>query len=238
MRARALLPLACALGLACVPALSGCGRPDAPPEGRPDVPASGALNAVVLDALRAYPTDGTHRFHWPKGDPWRGTTRTLTYAGEVLCAGDPEGRCYCSGLTFEVFLEAWLTWARSHGLPERVAGLDLAGLKAFQSRWYGTDGDRQTLRTALKTSGLGHDVKDWETARPGDFVQLWRHDGSGHCAVFLAWERDAHSAISGLSYWSTQKATNGIGERTERFGDVGRAVKRDETYVVRVGRAP
>src|SRR5262245_11386836 len=92
------------------------------------VPARGALNPLVLEVARAYPTDGTHAYWWPRGDPWRGTTRTLTYGGEVLCEGDPQGRCYCSGLTFEVFLEAWLRWARANGRPERVKDLDLAGM--------------------------------------------------------------------------------------------------------------
>ena len=203
---------------------------------RPSVPPSGALNAHVLEVLRAYPTDGTHGYWWPKDDPWRGTTRTLTYGGEVLCAGDAQGRCYCSGLTFEVFLAAWMRWARETGNPARVGDLDPAGMKAFQDRWYGTTGDRKTLRTALVEGGLGTDVADWTSARPGDFVQLWRHDGSGHCAVFLAWERDAAGAITGLRYWSTQKSTRGIGERSESFGAEGRSVKRDELYLVRVGR--
>ncbi len=226
-----------ALLLALASAAAGCGGPRAQEAGD-DLPRSGTLNARVLEVLAEYPTDGRHRYHWPRGDPWRGTTRTLTYAGEVLCAGDPEGRCYCSGLTFEVFLEAWLRWARAAGRPERVAGLSLAGLRAFQSRWYGDDGDRRTLRTALVEAGLGHDVTPWSAAEPGDFVQLWRHDGSGHCAVFLAWERDAAGGLTGLRYWSTQKSTDGIGSRTERFGPDGRSVKRDELHLVRVGRPP
>lgn len=201
------------------------------------MPARGALNAFVLEAARAYPTDGRHGYWWPKGDPWRGTTKTLLYAGEPLCEGDAEGRCYCSGLTFEVFLAAWFRWAREHRHPERVADFDLAGMRRFQDQWYGNDGDRRTLRTALVANGLGVDVAHAD-AEPGDFVQLWRHDGSGHCAVFLRWERDAAGGITGIRYWSTQKSTNGIGERSEAFGTDGRAVKRDETWIVRVGQGP
>lgn len=200
------------------------------------VPALGELNPFVLEALRAYPTDGRHAYWWPRGDPWRGTTRTLTYEGETLCAGDPEGRCYCSGLTFEVFLDAWMAWARARGRPPRVGNLDLAGLARFQDQWYGASGDRKTLRTALLEHGLGVEIADLEAARPGDFVQLWRHDGSGHSAVFLAWLRDATGAISGLTYWSTQASTRGIGQRSESLGAEGHALKRDELYVVRAGR--
>ena len=84
------------------------------------MPALGELNPLVLEAARAYPTDGTHAYWWPKGDPWRGTTRTLTYGGESPVRRRRAGRCYCSGLTFEVFLEAWLRWTRANGVPERV----------------------------------------------------------------------------------------------------------------------
>jgi hypothetical protein len=218
--------LAIALGFA------GCGERDAATAA--SVPKAGELNSFVLERVRAYPTDGTHGYWWPKGDPWRGTTKTLTYAGEVLCEGDAQGRCYCSGLTFEVFLDAWFAWARAHGLPERIADLDLAGMKRFQDQWYGTSGDRKTLRTALVENGLGQDVQHAD-AEPGDFVQFWRHDRSGHCAVFLAWERDAAGAVTGLHYWSAQKSTSGIGERAESFGPDGRRVLRDETWIVRPG---
>src|SRR5690606_3229347 len=68
------------------------------------LPASGELNAHVLTALRAYPTDGTHRYHWPKSGSWKGNTKDLEYAGTVFERGDPEQRAYCCGLTFEVFL--------------------------------------------------------------------------------------------------------------------------------------
>lgn len=220
---------AVAAALVLAASFAGCGERAAA------VPKAGELNPLVLELARAYPTDGTHGYWWPKGDAWRGTTQTLTYAGEVLCQGDAQGRCYCSGLTFEVFLAAWLRWARAHGQPERVADLDLVGMKRFQDQWYGASGDRKTLRTALVENGLGRDVPHAE-AKPGDFVQLWRHDGSGHCAVFLAWERDAAGAVTGLHYWSTQKSTNGIGERTELFGTDGRTVLRAETWIVRPGR--
>lgn len=221
--------------------LAACGQQPSP-AARADVPASGELNAYVLEALRAYPTDGTHGYHWPKDEPgapqpWRGNTRTLRYAGQVLAEGDPQGRCHCSGLTFEVFLSAWMAWARATGWPERVVDLDLEGLRRLQTQWFGSPQDRSTLRTALVESGLGTQLDDLEQARPGDFVQLWRRDGSGHAAIFLAWERAADGTRAGLRYWSTQKSTNGIGERVERFGDAPHDVKTDEFYLCRAGKS-
>ena len=226
---------ACCVSLALLAACGGDHGDGGHPRAPHLVPKRGELNRLVLKAARAYPTDGTHAYWWPRGDPWRGTTRTLTYADEVLCTGDPQGRCYCSGLTFEVFLDVWLGAARRSGYPERVKDFDLAAMRRFQDQWYGASGDRKTLRTALVENGLGTDVTH-QQAEAGDFVQLWRHDGSGHCAVFLAWERDDVGAIAGLRYWSTQKSTNGIGERSESFGSDGRAVIRAETYLVRLGR--
>jgi len=220
--------------------LAACGQDrSAPAHG--DVPAGGELNAYVLAALRAYPTDGTHGYHWPKDESlppgaWRGNARALVYDGRTLSAAEPAGRCHCSGLTFEVFFDAWMAWTRATGRPERIRDLDLEGVRRLQRQWFGSPEDHSTLRTALVENGLGTQLKDWEQARPGDFVQLWRHDGSGHAAVFLAWERGPGDAYSGLRYWSTQKSTNGIGERIEDFGAGGHNVNWEELYLCRVGR--
>jgi len=216
---------------------AGCGAPAT----RDDVPKSGELNAYVLSVLRSYPTDGTHGYHWPKDESappeaWRGNAHALVYGGQTLSAADPRQRCHCSGLTFEVFLEAWRAWTRAKGLPDTIAGLDLEGVRRLQKQWFGSPQDRSTLRTALVENGLGTQLKDLEQARPGEFVQLWRHDGSGHAAVFLAWERGPDGSRAGLRYWSTQKSTNGIGERVETFGNIGHSVNAGELYLCRVGR--
>lgn len=197
----------------------------------------GELNPHVLAVLRTYPTDGTHRYHWPKEGEWRGNARTLRYGDEMLCAGDPQGRCHCSGLTFEVFVQAWQAWAHAHGTAAdpRWLGADLEAVHRLQTQWFGSPQDRTTIRTAFVENRLGTCLTDPEQAQPGDFVQLWRHDGSGHCAVFLAWERDAAGARTGVRYWSTQASTNGIGERSEFFGTEGKAVKTDELYLCRAG---
>jgi hypothetical protein len=200
-------------------------------------PRLGELNAHVLAVLRTYPTDGTHGYHWPKDGDWKGNARTLRYRDELLCAGDPQSRCHCSGLTFEVFVQAWQAWvAQAPGIhdPEWL-GAGLEDVRRIQRQWFGSPADRTTIRTAFVENRLGTCLTDLEQAQPGDFVQLWRHDGSGHCAVFLAWERDAAGTRTGLRYWSTQASTNGIGERSESFGDGGRAIKADEIYVCRAG---
>jgi hypothetical protein len=200
-------------------------------------PDPGELNPHVLAVLATYPTDGTHRYWWPKEGDWKGNVRTLHYGTDVLCAGDPEGRCHCSGLTFEVFVQAWQRWQRERPEVHDPAwlGAGVADARRLQAQWFGSPSDRTTIRTAFVENRLGTCLADWEQARAGDFVQLWRHDGSGHCAVFLAWERDAAGTITGVRYWSTQASTDGIGEKSEFFGAEGRAVKRDELYLCRAG---
>lgn len=214
--------------------LAGC-----PSEGEPKarrVPPEDAFHRHLLAVVETYPTDGTHGYHWPRPDDgrWLGNTRTLRYADQVLAKGDPQGRCHCSGLTFEVFLRAWERWCKATGRPFRILDLGIGDVRRLGRQWFGASGDRKTLSTAVTKNGLGRRITDLEQAQPGDFVQLWRHSGSGHSCIFRAWIR-ADEKIVGLKYWSTQKSTNGIGEREERFGVGGSAVKRDELYVVRVG---
>jgi hypothetical protein len=202
------------------------------------LPPLGRFNAHVLAVAASYPTDGTHRYHWPRAGTWKGNARTLRYGGEVIAEGDPEGRCHCSGLTFEVFFQAFERWCAAEGRPFRILDLDAAGVRRLQREWFGSPEDRATLHTALTRNGLGVRIADWEDARPGDFVQLWRHSGSGHAVVFRGWDRDSEGRIQGIRYWSTQGSTDGIGERSERFGEDGSAVKRDEFWLCRVGEPP
>lgn len=201
-----------------------------------ECPLPGALRPFVLEVIAGYPTDGTHRYHWPRSGGWKGNTKDLRYAGSLLCAGDPKGRAYCCGLTFEVFFEAWRLWCAHRGRPFRIARMDRAAVRRLQGQWFGSAADRSCLRTALVEGGLGTrlDEARWHEARPGDFLQLWRNSGSGHSVVFLAWVRKG-GRIVGIRYWSTQKSTRGIGEREERFGSGRQALKRDEFYLCRVG---
>ena len=199
-------------------------------------PARGepTFNDDVLAIAATYPTDGTHGYHWPKKGSWLGITRDLHYDGALFAEGDPRARCHCSGLTFEVFLRAWQRRAERGDASARIRDWDAESLRRFQGQWFGVTGDRATLHTALVSNALGRRVTDREEARPGDFVQLWRHSGSGHSAVFRGWERDGTGHITGIRYWSTQGSTNGIAVKTESFGTEGSTVKPDELYVVRV----
>jgi hypothetical protein len=49
-------------------------------------------------------------------------------------------------------------------------------------------------------------------ARPGDFMNISWADGGGHSVVFLGWHKDEQGGKH-LLYWSSQKATNGMGDQ-------------------------
>lgn len=204
------------------------------------VPERGGLNAQILKTLRAYPTDGTHEYYWPKSGTWGGNTKDLHYKGELFAEGDPKQRCYCCGITLEVFLEAWRAWCEAEKRAFEIPGIaDAAALKKFRQLWFGSDGDKTTMQHALLEMKLGTKILKLEDAEPGDFVQLWRHNGSGHAVIFVSWERDKKSKqITALRYWSTQGSTKGIGERLEKIGSGEKEIDRERLYIARVGVKP
>ena len=82
---------------------------------------------------------------------------------------------------------------------------------------------------------MGEEVKNRDDARPGDFVQFWRGNGSGHSCIFQDWVRDDAGKITHLKYWSAQKKTNGVSFNTETVGDP-KGIILDQVYIVRIGK--
>ncbi len=207
--------------------LGALGREARPPS------AERALNPYVLAVLRRYPTDGTHRYWWPKDGAYDGVSEDLVYDGAVIARGEPKRRTFCCGLTFEVWLRALERWhgRKARGGPLRLPGIDARAMKRLRGAWYCARGGVAGPEDALVPLGLGVVIRRLEDARPGDFVQLWRHSGSGHSVIFLGWERERGKIVA-MRYWSTQRATRGIGVRTERFGPP-RGIDRARIHVVR-----
>ncbi len=175
-----------------------------------------SLNRAVVDHYNTYPMDGTYRYAWISNS--YGVTQDLYYLGTLIAPTIPDHTTYCSGITFETFLLAWQGYNTQYG-HDRIAGMSASSMQAFRRVWYGvTDVDRLVAR-AISDYGVGEQISDWEEVQEGDFVQLWRHSGSGHSVVFLNWERNTANTIIGFRYWSTQSSTNGIGIRSEFFGE-------------------
>ncbi len=196
-------------------------------------PAASGFNAVVLDVLESYPTDGTNQYYWPEDSGWYGTTRDITYRDQVVAEGDPEGRCYCVGLTWEVMMRAFDSVNRSTGGDGTLNGMSVAQLDEFRIDWFVRDLYGDGVVTALESYGLGEQVTSWDDVQPGDFIQFWRNSGSGHSVIFIDWERDTDGNIDGFQYWSTQSSTDGINYNSEYFGSSGSSVDASHFFVAR-----
>ncbi len=199
-----------------------------PPAAREAPTPEGSLNRFVLEVMREYPTDGTCGYHWPRSGGWEGATQDVVWGGRVLAKGDAQRRSYCCGLTFEVYVRA-LQRAQGGDVP----GLDADTLHEARLRFFGDSRqapDRKKLvQHALESLRLGRSVPHAE-ARAGDFVQLWRHGGSGHQAIFVNWLWKGDQIV-GLTYWSSQPSTKGIGYRSELVND--EAIDLSQVYVGR-----
>lgn len=184
-------------------------------------------SAEVLKEARAFPDGGGYDRSW-KGS---GTPEEIRFAGErILRAGtEKNGKAtsYCCGFTFTVFMRL----ANRHDL---LKGRSVTDVKRLQKTWYGTTkrtAERQSV-LALEDFGLGKTVKH-AAARPGDFVQFWRTNRSGHSVIFLAWITEKGQRV-GLRYRSSQGSTKGIGDVTERFSTHGGKIDAKRLHIGRL----
>ncbi len=222
------------------------------------LPSPREFSALVENLVHnVYPKEakkGGHPYFWPnpkkrkKTPPeerppagWAGNTRDLYYQGKLFSPGDPKGRCYCCGLTFEVLFRAWKAWCKKKKRPFQVDHLDFDQLKAFRAHFFGSNGDLKCAGGAIPAWGLGFAVPPMK-ARPGDFVQFWRlpkkgRRPSGHSVIFLGWVKGRGRRPKALRYWSTQGATKGIGVREEKVGGPG-GVDLSRVFAARVGWPP
>jgi hypothetical protein len=154
-------------------------------------------------------------------------------------AKDSYGNSYCSGITYEavapvIIAKRWLE-TKNH-----------TDVVTFQQLWYVVcpegikkssglhckhpDGSvyalskikREAAVLAIEHAKIGHKV-DYKKARSGDVVQLYR-SGWGHSVLFKSWIQSDGSTSStfdsntaGLKYFSSQPATNGVGDHVECF---------------------
>ena len=200
----------------------------------PVLPDPDAFAECVLKVAASYPTDGTNTYYWPKQGEWKGVTRDVFYNGQLVAKGDAQGRCHCSGVTWEVFMRAIDEYNRGREV-KALNTWTLDEVNKFQFLWFGSDGNKRCIHNAVLTFGIGEEIKVPADARPGDFVQFWRGNGSGHSCIFHDWVRDETGKITHLKYWSAQKKTNGISFNTETVGDE-RGIILDQVYIVRVGK--
>lgn len=197
-------------------------------------PVESTFNEKVLAMVADYPTDGSYGYYWPSGSDWAGTTQDIWYRGSKVAEGDAQNRSYCSGITWETFMRAWEEVDQEVEGDETINEMSVSDLGTFRVDWYVRDLWGDGVGIAVENYGIGERITDWDDVRPGDYVQIWRHSGSGHNFVFIDWLRDDEGEIEGVRYWSTQGSTDGIGYNEEYFGTSGSSLSPSHFFASRV----
>lgn len=163
------------------------------------------MNEQILKWIAAFPRGGGYR--WDPTQPTSGVTREITYKGKTILERDTA--TYCCGVTFQ-------GWFETIGYNVELA---ISEMQKVQQLFYCAKGNRGGCQDALTAVRLGV-IVTLDQAKPGDLLQLWRKPtannpkGSGHSVFYLR-----HNAET-LTYFSTQRRTNGPGEGTERLDNM------------------
>jgi hypothetical protein len=169
------------------------------------------FNQCFVDEYQSYPTDGTHSYD----SVGNGVTHDIVYQGKMILKNDSDTACHDRGITFEVFMDAYQTYNESQGLT-KIGGMGLEEMSEFRWKWFGEDGNPKRSVNAITSSNLGYEITDQEKVMEGDQVQLWDNFGNGTAGIFVGWEREGET-ITGIRYWSSRMATNGIAISTGYF---------------------
>lgn len=178
-------------------------------------------SALVTAIANAIPNGGVYKLD----DSHSGTPLLVEHKGKIIAK--KSDFVYCSGFTFAVVMEA----AKRRGL---LRDKSVEDVRRFKLAWYGARGDQERQQgPALEKLGIGRSIP-MSATQPGDFVQLWRTNGTGHSVVFKSWIKDPKGEIIGLRYRSAQNST-GVADAAERFVGKGGNVNPARTYFSRLG---
>jgi hypothetical protein len=188
------------------------------------------FNNWFVTELEGYPRDGTYPYQWTGN----GVTHDIYYQGVLILADNVAGNyCYCSGITYQVFMDAYADYNNAWGYND-IYGMTPTEADLFRKEWYGWWSNKCAIEAITKYK-VGYEIPytQKEKMKAGDDVQLWRNSGSGHSVIFINWVRDGSNNITGIRYWSTQSSTNGINYNTEYFGTSGSTLVDSGTYYAR-----
>jgi hypothetical protein len=190
-----------------------------------------SLNKAIVAHYKTYPTNGTFTYLWSGGG--YGVTQNVYYLGSMIAPKPSGNTTYCSGLAFEACVIPFNAYNAAYGHAFIGSIQSASQMSSFRQRWYGvTDAEKLAAR-AIPEWQAGVEITDFEEAQEGDYVQLWRHSGSGHNPLFVNWLRNASNQITGVRYWGSQGSTNGIGYNNENFG-VSTGMNRNRFYLGRL----
>lgn len=188
------------------------------------IPLVGQLSAEPLSALvpSIFPSGCTYREKGFSAKAYQETIDHFLVTHEVLC--DSKHYSMCTSSTFLVFLED----LRELVAEGRVSPNVLVAAKDIKSdawKLLNIQGRPDLLVDQFKdVSGkpLGESkvlrAKDLPSPgwpAPGDIVQIWRKNLSGHSVIFQSYLKDQNGKTVGLCYWSSNEVTNGYGYRCE-----------------------
>jgi len=190
------------------------------------------MNARIVKLLQDYPRDGRHGYWWPRraeaANAYDGCTTDVLRGGKLVMRGEPRARTFCCGLTLELFYRTIANKKLAFDPWTSETAAQFKGLWFCRARY--SPGPEE----ALLAYGMGRKIANPEKALPGDFVQIWRNDKSGHSVIFVAWARDEKGNIQAMHYWSTQPGTKGIDFNAELAGKSGNMIDLDKTSFTRL----
>jgi len=161
-------------------------------------------------------------YNWGSGNS--GTCIDLKFNGKTLLSKGSGS--YCCGYTLSI---AFIVATNRLLFSDKTVNQ----IKKFNGEWYSSGGIYGKLCIdALVNLGIGAEIS-LEDAKAGDFVQIWRKDGSGHSVIFIDHIKK-NGKIVGFNYRSSQGGTGGIGNSREYFAGNGGNVVRDKTYFGRM----
>jgi hypothetical protein len=182
------------------------------------VPADGYLpqppgfNRFIIDVLNdplLFPRDSRYPYCWRECPGSMGMVRDVYYLDQEIWPGD--GHCFCTGHTLEILAAAIHRWQSFHGIDslEPFGDLTIDSLRGgvFYQFWqgYGVT-EEASSAAALEAVGIGYALlpEEWESAMPGDFVNLSRENGTGHAVLFHSWIKE-NGRIVGLRYYGCNR---------------------------------
>lgn len=155
------------------------------------------------------------------GYKWGGNTGVpmdIIFKGKTILGKGTNGKTHCSGFTFWTLINA----ADRLGLLKDKTPSQIQKLQkeCFGGGEKGSDIWWKQGQEATKNLGIGFPV-EFKDAKPGDFAQIWRKDGSGHSVIFIDWIKEGDNTV-GIKYRGSQPSTDGVGDRIEYTkGDKG-----------------
>ncbi len=188
------------------------------------------LNETILQTLETYERDGRYPYSWT--NDYDGVSQDLNYQSCTIAnaKSDSSHSTFCCGITLEVYFKSIMSTLNE---SENLNGIKAKDFDKFIRKWFVLEANGDGPGLALKAYGLGKSIDKMKDVLPGDFVQIWRTNGSGHSVIFIEWLTNDDSDTTGMKYWSTQTSTHGVNYNNEYFKDFGGKIDKNVTHYSR-----